>query len=135
MKLHTGKSFSLPFDELVVFSTNMPPGQLMDPAFLRRIPYKIEVAGPSPAEFGDIFHAVARAGRGGAGRGHRLRRLRAHRAPRRRARRVPARLHRRPGARGLQIPRRRPRDMLAFAIGNLHPKEAPGGYGMAPRKG
>ncbi len=106
MKLHTGKSFSLPFDALVVFSTNMPPGQLMDPAFLRRIPYKIEVTGPSPAEFGDIFRAVARARRGGAGRGHRLRRIRAHRAPRARARRVPTRLHRRPSPRGLQIPRR-----------------------------
>ena len=45
LKLHTGKSFSLPFDELVVFSTNLSPRDLMDPAFLRRIPYKMEIGG------------------------------------------------------------------------------------------
>lgn len=39
LKLHTGKSFSLPFDELVIFSTNLAPQDLMDAAFLRRIPY------------------------------------------------------------------------------------------------
>ncbi len=47
LKLHTGKSFSLPFDELVVFSTNLAPRDLMDPAFLRRIPYKLEIGGPT----------------------------------------------------------------------------------------
>ena len=46
LKLHTGKSFSMPFDELVVFSTNLAPRDLMDPAFLRRIPYKLEIGGP-----------------------------------------------------------------------------------------
>ncbi|MBX9698887.1 MAG: hypothetical protein K2X74_05595 [Acetobacteraceae bacterium] len=59
LKLQSGKSFLLPFDELVVFSTNMSPHQLMDPAFMRRIPYKIEVRGPSEAEFGGIFRRVA----------------------------------------------------------------------------
>jgi hypothetical protein len=58
LKLHTGKSFSLPFDELVVFSTNMEPEELMDPAFLRRIPYKIEVGEPSEAAYREIFHRV-----------------------------------------------------------------------------
>jgi hypothetical protein len=61
LKLHTGKSFALPFDELVVFSTNLAPRDLMDPAFLRRIPYKLEIAGPSPEEFRRIFRGVARA--------------------------------------------------------------------------
>ncbi len=61
LKLHTGKSFSLPFDELVVFSTNLAPRDLMDPAFLRRIPYKLEIAGPSPEEYRQIFKLVARA--------------------------------------------------------------------------
>jgi hypothetical protein len=60
LKLHTGKSFSLPFDELVIFSTNLAPSQLMDPAFLRRIPYKIEVPAPSKEEYRDIFNLVAR---------------------------------------------------------------------------
>ena len=47
LKLHTGKSFSIPFDELVIFSTNLEPEDLMDPAFLRRLPYKIEIGSPS----------------------------------------------------------------------------------------
>jgi hypothetical protein len=138
MKLHTGKSFSLPFDELVIFSTNMPPGQLMDPAFLRRIPYKIEVTGPSPAEFDNIFRAVARAS--------------GVVVPDDAIAFVISELAERQGVslaayqpafivgqvlaackyRG--IPPACQRDMLAFAIGNLHPKERPGGYGMAPRK-
>ncbi len=60
LKLHTGKSFSLPFDELVIFSTNLAPSELMDPAFLRRIPYKIEVGAPSKEDYRRIFRAVAR---------------------------------------------------------------------------
>ncbi|HEY1707488.1 MAG TPA: hypothetical protein VGG10_04430 [Rhizomicrobium sp.] len=59
LKLHTGKSFSLPFDELVVFSTNLSPADLMDPAFLRRIPYKMLVGAPTAAEYKQIFHALA----------------------------------------------------------------------------
>jgi hypothetical protein len=58
-KLHTGKTFSLPFDELVIFSTNLVPDDLMDAAFLRRIPYKIEVGAPSPEEYREIFQRVA----------------------------------------------------------------------------
>jgi hypothetical protein len=61
LKLHTGKSFSLPFDELVVFSTNLSPRDLMDPAFLRRIPYKLEVSGPCPADYAKIFRMIAEA--------------------------------------------------------------------------
>ena len=61
LKLHTGKSFSLPFDELVVFSTNLAPRDLMDPAFLRRIPYKLEVSGPLPEEYRKIFKLIAQA--------------------------------------------------------------------------
>jgi hypothetical protein len=59
LKLHSGKSFELPFDELVIFSTNLSPGELMDPAFLRRIPYKIEVGGPTAEEYRLIFRALA----------------------------------------------------------------------------
>jgi predicted ATPase with chaperone activity len=60
LKLHTGKSFALPFDQLVIFSTNMPPSQLMDGAFLRRLPYKIEVGAPSRDEYRAIFRGAAR---------------------------------------------------------------------------
>ncbi|MGC1297217.1 MAG: hypothetical protein WA869_19480 [Alloacidobacterium sp.] len=55
LKLHTGKSFSIPFEELVIFSTNIDPEDLMDPAFLRRLPYKIEVGAPSLALYRRIF--------------------------------------------------------------------------------
>jgi len=55
LKLHTGKSFSIPFEEMVIFSTNLEPEQLMDPAFLRRLPYKIEVGPPSLDRYRRIF--------------------------------------------------------------------------------
>jgi hypothetical protein len=60
LKLHTGKSFQLPFDELVIFSTNLAPNDLMDPAFLRRIPYKLLVGAPSVSEYHQVFHALAK---------------------------------------------------------------------------
>lgn len=55
LKLHTGKTFSIPFDELVIFSTNLEPEDLMDPAFLRRLPYKIEVGAPTLDLYRQIF--------------------------------------------------------------------------------
>lgn len=57
LKLNTGQSFSVPFDCLVMFSTNLSPQDLMDPAFLRRIPYKLEVGSPSEETYRAIFHA------------------------------------------------------------------------------
>jgi hypothetical protein len=61
LKLNGGTSFSLPFDALLVFSTNLQPADLMDPAFLRRIPYKIKLLAPSLEEYQQIFARVARA--------------------------------------------------------------------------
>ncbi len=55
LKLHTGKSFSIPFEELIIFSTNLEPEDLMDPAFLRRLPYKIEVGAPTVELYRQIF--------------------------------------------------------------------------------
>ena len=55
LKLRTGASFSIPFEEIVVFATNLDPEDLMDPAFLRRLPYKIEVGPPTPDQFRRIF--------------------------------------------------------------------------------
>jgi hypothetical protein len=60
MRLHSGKTFSIPFDELIIFATNLTPSDLMDPAFLRRIPYKIETLGPSLSDFRVIFERVSR---------------------------------------------------------------------------
>ncbi len=60
LKMHNGKTFQIPFDEMIVFSTNMEPGDLMDGAFLRRIPYKIGLDEPPVDDFRHVFKAVAR---------------------------------------------------------------------------
>jgi SpoVK/Ycf46/Vps4 family AAA+-type ATPase len=44
-----------PFEAMVVFSTNLEPGSLVDEAFLRRVRYKIHVPDPTPTEFRQIF--------------------------------------------------------------------------------
>ena len=59
LKLATGKSFRVPFQTVVIFSTNLSPADLMDPAFLRRIPYKLEIGPPSSAAWRRIFKGVA----------------------------------------------------------------------------
>ncbi|MBS2033205.1 MAG: AAA family ATPase [Deltaproteobacteria bacterium] len=58
LTLHTGKKFEIPFDQLVVFSTNLDPKELVDEAFLRRIKYKIEVGNPSDTQFRNIFKRI-----------------------------------------------------------------------------
>jgi hypothetical protein len=57
LTLHTGKKFPVPFDELVVFSTNIYPKELMDAATMRRIQYKVEISGPTREDYEDIFRA------------------------------------------------------------------------------
>ncbi len=51
LHLPGGKALRVPFDQMLVFSTNLQPRDLVDEAFLRRIPYKIEVRNPSEDEF------------------------------------------------------------------------------------
>ncbi len=58
MTLHTGMKFDIPFDQLVIFSTNIEPAKLVDEAFLRRIRYKIRIDHPSTEEFETIFRKV-----------------------------------------------------------------------------
>jgi len=58
-KLPTGKKIQVPFAQLVVFSTNLAPRDLVDEAFLRRLPYKIEIVDPTPDQFRRILMAVA----------------------------------------------------------------------------
>ena len=55
LTLHTGMKFEIPFDELVIFCTNIEPKQLVDDAFLRRIRYKILIDHPTEEEFEAIF--------------------------------------------------------------------------------
>ncbi len=58
MTLHTGMKFSIPFDMVVIFATNLDPDKLVDEAFLRRIQYKIRIDRPSEVEFRAIFRLV-----------------------------------------------------------------------------
>lgn len=55
LALHTGKKFTVPFDQLVVFSTNIAPEHLSDTATLRRLIYKVHVPTPTRADYIDIF--------------------------------------------------------------------------------
>jgi len=59
LNLANGKKLEVPFDQLVIFSTNLEPKDLVDDAFLRRIPYKIEVVDPTESEFRDLFKMMA----------------------------------------------------------------------------
>ena len=59
LNLPSGKKIQVPFDQLIIFSTNLEPKDLVDDAFLRRIPYKIEVGNPPEEVFRDIFKFMA----------------------------------------------------------------------------
>ncbi|MBQ1202916.1 MAG: ATPase, partial [Loktanella sp.] len=60
LALQSGEKFEVPFDTLVVFSTNFHPNKIFDSAALRRIFYKIRIDGPSQDDFLKIFALVAR---------------------------------------------------------------------------
>ena len=60
LALQSGEKFEVPFDTLVIFSTNFHPNQIFDQAALRRIFYKIKIDGPSQDDFLKIFALVAR---------------------------------------------------------------------------
>ena len=53
--LPSGRQVSLPFEQLLIFSTNLEPSALCDEAFLRRIPYKVEVFDPTEVQFRKLF--------------------------------------------------------------------------------
>jgi hypothetical protein len=58
-----GTKIEVPFDELLIFSTNLDPHQLADEAFLRRIKYKIEIRDPDEAQFRLVWELVCKARR------------------------------------------------------------------------
>jgi predicted ATPase with chaperone activity len=60
LALKSGEKFEVPFDTLVIFSTNFHPNEIFDRAALRRIFFKIKIDGPSQDEFLKIFAMVAR---------------------------------------------------------------------------
>ena len=58
LTLNHGLKFQIPFEVMVVFSTNLDPGELADAAFLRRIPNKINVGVVEPETFDEIFRCL-----------------------------------------------------------------------------
>ncbi|MHC0053331.1 ATPase [Actibacterium sp. D379-3] len=60
LALQSGEKFEVPFDTLVIFSTNFHPNEIFDKAALRRIFFKIKIDGPSQEDFLKIFALVAR---------------------------------------------------------------------------
>lgn len=54
-----GKKAKVPFDLLTVFATNLRPADLVDEAFLRRIPFKIRAADPTPEDFRSVLESLA----------------------------------------------------------------------------
>jgi predicted ATPase with chaperone activity len=57
--LSNGKNIKIPFDQLTLFSTNLEPKHLVDEAFLRRIPYKIQVTDPDETAFRKLIQLVS----------------------------------------------------------------------------
>lgn len=60
LALQSGEKFEVPFDTLVIFSTNFHPNKIFDRAALRRIFYKIKIDGPDQEDFLKIFAMVAK---------------------------------------------------------------------------
>ena len=60
LSLQSGEKFTVPFDTLVIFSTNFHPNEIFDGAALRRIFFKIKIDGPAQDNFLKIFAMVAR---------------------------------------------------------------------------
>jgi hypothetical protein len=56
--LSSGRRICMPFQQVIVFSTNLEPRDLVDEAFLRRIPYKVPVGDPTEAQFRELFDQV-----------------------------------------------------------------------------
>jgi predicted ATPase with chaperone activity len=57
--LSSGRRITMPFQQVIVFSTNLEPRDLVDEAFLRRIPYKVPVGDPTEQQFRRLFDLVA----------------------------------------------------------------------------
>lgn len=60
LTLANGKKFLVPFEQLIIFSTNLDPAQLVDDAFLRRIRHKIEIDAPPREVYEQIFQLYQR---------------------------------------------------------------------------
>ncbi|MGJ3237777.1 MAG: ATP-binding protein [Anaerolineae bacterium] len=60
LTLANGQKIQMPFNVMIIFSTNLDPADLVDDAFLRRIKYKIEVGNPTPQQFRELFELMCK---------------------------------------------------------------------------
>src|SRR5262249_51724857 len=60
LTLANGRKIEVPFEQLIIFSTNLEPNELADDAFLRRIPFTVEIGDPSLEEFHLLFQVFAK---------------------------------------------------------------------------
>lgn len=58
LTLHTGMKFEIPFDQFIIFATNLAPTKMVDEAFLRRLRFKIKIEHPTMQEYEEIFQNV-----------------------------------------------------------------------------
>ncbi len=58
LTLHTGKKIEVPFEQLLIFATNLVPNDLVDESFLRRMGYRLYIAPPTPERYRSIFQGV-----------------------------------------------------------------------------
>ena len=63
LTLHTGKKIQVPFEQMLIFATNLDPSSLVDDAFLRRIGYRLRIEAATPETFGLIFERYAKSQR------------------------------------------------------------------------
>lgn len=56
----SGKKFQVPFEQLIIFSTNLDPKDLVDDAFLRRIRHKVQIEAPQRDTYDKIFAAMCK---------------------------------------------------------------------------
>lgn len=56
----SGKKIQVPFEQLIIFSTNLDPKDLVDDAFLRRIRHKVQIFAPQKDVYEKIFNNMAR---------------------------------------------------------------------------
>ena len=59
LTLQTGQKIDIPFRQMLVFATNLDPQSVTDPAFLRRMGYRLHLASPSPERYAQIFKRYA----------------------------------------------------------------------------
>lgn len=60
LTLNTGLKIQVPFRQMLIVATNLDPNRVMDPAFLRRMGYRMEVCSPTPERFKEIFLKYAK---------------------------------------------------------------------------